>query len=243
MSKKLLPITFLLVLSFGAVAQKNRAIDKSASFTTAFGSKQFTTALSYEHLWKIGKKQKLAIGGGLRLTNSFGNNLYYTTAPAKLTSGKTGPGVLFADDIPQNIDSVLFKKAQVNALNVSVNFTYAIAKKITLGFNIDAIGFSFGGKQKGSYLGNGGIGAATTAKPTSFNILLISDNDRGALNSEFFAQYKFNQKWGAKLGFQFLFTEYTTDTKVQTTPDGQKNDRFRNKASGISLGVTYSLKK
>jgi long-subunit fatty acid transport protein len=50
-----------------------------------------------------------------------------------------------------------------------------------------------------------------------------------------------NDKWGVKLGFQYLFTEYTTDTKVQTTPDGQKNDRFRSKGRGISLGVTYSF--
>ncbi len=241
MLKKLFSISLFLVITLAINAQKNNAIDKSASFTVAFGSNQFSTALSYQHLWKIGKKQKWGVGGGLRLTNNFGNNLYYTTAPAKLTSGKTGPSVLFADNLPQNIDSVLLKKLQVNALNLSINFTYTIYKKITLGFNIDAIGFSFGGKQNGLYLGNGGTGAATTAKPTGFNILLVSDNDKGTVNSEFFAQYKFNNKWGAKLGFQFLFTEYTTDTKVQTTPDGQKNDRFRNKASGISIGVTHSF--
>jgi hypothetical protein len=240
MFKKLISTVFVSVILMGVHAQKSN-VDKYAAFTVAFGSKQFSTALSYQHLWKLGKNQKLAIGGGVRLTNHFGNNLYYTTAPAKLTSGKTGPSVFFADDIPQNIDSVLFKKSQVNALNLSINFSYNVYKKITLGFNIDAIGFSFGGKQNGFYLGNNGIGAATTAKPTGFNALLISDNDRGTLNSEFYAQYKMNDKWGVKLGFQYLFTEYTTDTKVQTTPDGQKNDRFRSKGSGISLGVTYSF--
>jgi hypothetical protein len=235
----------ILVFAAGTVtqlhAQKNKLVDKSASFTAAFGSSEFSTALAYNHLWKLGKKQKFGIGAGIRLTNYFGSNKYYTTAPAKLTSGKTGPSVFFADDILQNIDSVLFKKSQVNALNVSINFDYNIYKKISVGFNIDAIGFTFGGKQNGSYLGNNGAGAATTAKPTSFNLLLISDNDLGSLNSEFYAQYKFNKKWGAKAGFQFLFTEYTTATKVQTTPDGQKNDRFRNKSSGISFGITHQL--
>lgn len=235
----------ILVFAAGTVtqlhAQKNKLVDKSDSFTAAFGSSEFSTALAYNHLWKLGKKQKFGIGAGIRLTNYFGSNKYYTTAPAKLTSGKTGPGVFFADDILQNIDSVLFKKSQVNALNVSINFDYNIYKKISVGFNIDAIGFTFGGKQNGSYLGNNGAGAATTAKPTSFNLLLISDNDLGSLNSEFYAQYKFNKKWGAKAGFQFLFTEYTTATKVQTTPDGQKNDRFRNKSSGISFGITHQL--
>lgn len=240
MNKSLI-IVLLISLSTQLYGQKNSSADKSVSFTAAFGSSEFSTAFAYQHLWKLGKKDKFGIGAGIRLTNYFGTNKYYTTAPAKLTSGKTGPGVFFADNIPQNIDSVLFKKSQANSLNLSINFDYNIYKKISLGFNIDAIGFTVGGTKNGSYLGNNGSGAATTAKPTGFNLLLVSDNDLGSLNSEFYARYKFNKKWGAKIGFQFLFNEYTTTTKVQTTPDGQKNDRFRNKSSGISFGVTHQL--
>lgn len=235
--KKLSFIVVLLVFSSIVQAQNNQRISQSANFTTAFGNNEFSTALSYQHLWKIGKKQKFGIGAGLRLTNYFANNQYYSTAPAILTSGKRGLGVFFSEDIPQNIDTVLFKKAQANALNISLNFDYKIHPKLTLGFNIDAIGFTFGAEQNGAYLGNNGVGNATQAKPTQFNLLLVSDNDLGSLNSEFYAQYDFNKKWGAKLGFQYLFTEYTTNTKVQTTPDGQKNDRFRNKSSGISIGL------
>jgi hypothetical protein len=241
MLKIVFPIILLFCIVTNAAAQKSNNIDKSASFTVALGSKQFSTAIAYQHLRKLGKKHRLQIGIGARLTNNFGGNLYYTTAPAKLTSGKTGPGVFFADDLPQNIDSVLFKNSQVNALNLSINFAYNVYKKISLGFNIDAIGFSFGGRQSGIYFANAGIGSTTTAKPTSFNVLLISDNDKGSLNSEFYALYRFANKWGAKVGFQFLFTEYTASTKIQTTPDGQKNDRFRNKASGISFGVTRNF--
>lgn len=239
--KKLSIIVAILILSTSIQAQKRTSVSNSAAFTVAIGSSEFSTALSYQHLWKLGKKEKFGIGGGIRLTNYFGTSKYFTTAPAKLTSGKTGLGVFFADDIPENIDSVLFKNAQTNALNMSLNFDYTISKKIVVGFNIDAIGFTFGAQQNGSYLGNNGVGNATVAKPTSFNLLLVSDNDLGSLNSEFYAQYKFNNKWGAKLGFQFLFTEYTTNTEVQTTPDGQKNDRFRNKSSGISFGVTRNF--
>jgi hypothetical protein len=241
MLKKILSVALSICIVTYTNAQKRNAPDKSASFTVAFGSKQFSTALAYQHLFKLGKKQKAQIGLGARFTSNFGNNLYYTTAPAKLTSGKTGPGVFFASDLPQNIDSVLFKKAQVNALNMSINLAYTIYKKITVGFNIDAIGFSFGSKQSGTYFANSGAATTTAAKITGFNALLISDNDKGTLNSEFYALYKFDNKWGAKLGFQFLFTEYTTATEVQTTPKGQKNDRFRNKASGISLGITRNF--
>jgi hypothetical protein len=241
MIKIISAIVLSICVIAGANAQKKEAIDNSASFTVALGSSEISTSLAYQHLWKLGKKQKWEIGAGVRFTNYFGSNQYYTTAPAKLTSGKKGPGVLFADDIPQNIDSVLFKKSQVNSLNLSINFVYNVSKKFDVGFNIDAVGFSFGGKQNGIYLGNNGIGATTAAKPSGFNLLLVSDNDKGALNSELYTSYHFNNKWGAKLGFQFLFTEYTTTTNIQTTPDGQKNNRFRNKSSGISIGITHTF--
>jgi len=39
-----------------------------------------------------------------------------------------------------------------------------------------------------------------------------------------------------------LFAEYTTGTKVQTTPGGDKNDRFRKKMSGVAVGVAYHFK-
>ena len=78
------------------------------------------------------------------------------------------------------------------------------------------------------------------AKPTSFNILLISDNDRGSLNSELYGKYYWNEKWGVKLAAQFLFTEYTTDTEVQQFPE--PNDRFRNKSLLIAAGISYKLK-
>ena len=97
-------------------------------------------------------------------------------------------------------------------------------------------------KQSGIYYGNNfATGVVVTAKPTPFNVLLISDNDRGSLNSELFVRYKWNDSWGVKLGFQFLFAEYTTDKEVQTTPTGDKNDRFRKKMPGAGIGVTYNL--
>ncbi len=237
--KKVLVLLFSVGLATQSNAQKSKQIDKSISFTAAFGSSEFSTSFAYEHIWKLGKKNKFGIGTGVRLTNYFGTDKHFTTAPAILTSGKTGPGVFFSEDIPQNIDSVFFKKAQTNSLNISINFDYSIHKKITLGFNIDAVGFTFGASQNGQYFANNNAPAvAVTAKPTGFNLLLISDNDLGSLNSELYAKYKFNKKWGAKLGFQFLFSEYTTTTEVQTTPGGDKNDRFRNKSGGISFGIT-----
>jgi hypothetical protein len=241
MKKSFIPLILFTILSLNVLAQQRQNKEQSISGSVAFGANQFTTAFSYQYLWNFGKKKQWQMGTGVRWSSNFGNRNYYITAPAKLTSGKTGPAVFFADQINQNIDSVFFTKSQTNALNITVNFGYKINDKFSVGFDIDAIGFSFGGKQQGTYLGNAGAVALANSKPTGFNLLLVSDNDLGSLNSEFFAQYHVNKKWSAKLGFQFLFTEYTTDIKIQTTPTGEKNDRFRNKVGQISIGTTYQL--
>jgi len=245
MKKFLLSLfSFMLIANLVSAQQKKiRAVDNFVEATAGIGDGQATGALAYVYNWKVGKRKKFELGLGLKFTGYFGSNLYYKTAPAKLTSGKTDPTVLFTDDIDENIDSVLFPKSQINSLNLTLNFGYNFSKKFSAGLTIDAIGFSFGKKQSGVYYGNNfATGVPVTAKPTPFNILLISDNDRGSLNSELFARYRWNDNWGVKLGLQFFFAEYTTDTEVQTTPGGDKNDRFRNKMAGVGIGVTYNLK-
>lgn len=245
--KKIWFTGFLIVLlSNMVIAQqkKTKAVDNFVDITAGIGSSQYTGALSYVYNWKVGKRKRWELGLGARVTSYFGSNLYFRTAPAKLTSGKTDPTVLFREDIDANIDSVLFPRAQVNSLNLSLNFGYNFSKRFSAGLTIDAIGFSFGKKQSGVYYGNNfATGVPVTAKPTGFNVLLISDNDKGSLNSELFARYKWNDSWGVKLGLQFFFAEYTTNTQVQTTPGGDKNDRFRKKMAGVGIGITYNFKK
>jgi len=245
MKQIILCIVVMLLCTVTANAQpgKTRAVNNFADLTIGIGSSQVTGSLGYVYNWKIGKRKKWEIGLGARYTGYFGSNLYFRTAPAKLTSGKTDPTVLFSNDIDENIDSVLFPGSQVNALNISLNFGYRFSKRFSAGLTIDAIGFSFGKKQSGTYYGNNfATGVPVTARPTGFNLLLISDNDRGSLNSELFARYRWNDYWGVKLGLQFFFAEYTTDKKVQTTPGGDMNDRFRKKTAGAGIGVTYNFK-
>lgn len=209
-----------------------------ANFTGAFGNSEGTISAMVSYDWELWKKKKFAIGVGARVTTYFGANQYYTTAPAELTSGDTGPFVIFKEDIEENIDSLLIKSPQTNAVNLLINLRYKFNEKLMIGFNIDAIGFSFGSSKSGNYI-NGVQGSMENAKPTSFNILLISDNDRGSLNSELYGKYYWNEKWGVKLAAQFLFTEYTTDTEVQQFPE--PNDRFRNKSLMFAVGVTHKL--
>ena len=238
---KSITVRILLLVCIAPLAafsqSKNTAdyLDGTFSFAKYEGS----LAVHFTHLWKLGKAQKFSFGVGGRVTSYVGANQYYITAPAELTSGGTGPLVIFKENIVENIDSLLVKSPWVTSINASINIQYQVSAKLSVGFNIDAIGFSFGGKKQGNYI-NGFNGAITQGKPTGFNILLISDNDRGTLNSELFARYQLNDKWSLKLGASFLFTEYTSNTNVQTFPE--ENDRFRNKSLMLGLGVSYQIK-
>lgn len=209
--------------------------------TGSAGNKQGTAAFAYVYNRKLWKKKKFEAGLGVRFTSYFGKDKYFITAPAKLTSGKTGPTVFFIENIKENIDSILVSSSQTNALNLSLNLGYNITKKFYAGFNIDAVGFSFGKTVTPQFFSSNSSSNITfNASPTPFNALLVSDNDRGTLNSELFFLYRVHKTIGVKAGFQFLFTEYTTSINIQQQPE--PNDRFRNKVVAFSLGITYKLK-
>lgn len=211
---------------------------KAVDFTGGVGNYEGSVSMMYTHGWRFGKNQKFEFAIAGRFTTYLGRNQYYVTAPAEISSGDTGPSVIFKENIPENMDSLLINWPQINALNVAIHLGYQFNDRLSMGVNIDAIGFSFGQQKTGSYL-NGSIGQQTNARPTSFNLLLISDNDVGSLNSELFLKYHFQSNWGIKAGVQFLFTEYTTETEVQQLPE--PNDRFRNKSLLLAIGITKIL--
>ncbi|MBK5278126.1 MAG: hypothetical protein JJE09_04600 [Bacteroidia bacterium] len=230
---------FIIILfvthSFAQQSSKNA---NSIDLGLAFGSSQGTFSGAFIHNWELGKKKNIEVGAGGRLTEYVGANQYYSTAPAKLTSGSIGPGVFFKENIIENVDTFLIAKPRVLAFNAMINLGYCMTEKFTLGFNIDVIGFSLGSEKSGNYI-NGSKGQVTTAQPSPFNLLLISDNDLGSLNSEFYGKYLLSKKLSLKAGFQFLFTEYTTSIEVQQFPE--PNDRFRNKSGLVTVGISLTL--
>lgn len=212
---------FFLFIAITSLAQDN-TIDYG-SFSGSIGSSQGSIYADYFHVWKFGKSKKLEVGLGGRFTSYFGSNQFYTSAPASLAADGT------------KIDSLQIQHAQVNALNVAIHLGYRFSPKLGAGFNIDALGFSFGGMQSTTYLAEG-ESQASSAKPTSLNALLVGNNDHGTLNSEFFLRYFIKNDFAIKVAYQYLFTEYTTTTDVQQLPEA--NDRFRNKSSMLSVGIT-----
>jgi len=235
--KKLILLTsaICLLISMNSFAQEQE--EKKGYFKTSyydlgssFGSGQFAGSLSWSHLHGLGsKKQKLKIGYGLRFLSYFGSDQNYTTAPAKYTSNEA------------DIDTLKFASSQINSLNVSLHIQYSIVKKVEVGFNIDAVGFSFGGSQKAGLVSSvrGTIAPIQSAKPTSLNLLLVGDNDIGSLSSEFYVRYWITERFGIRGGLNYLFTEYTTDNALKLDNGRIEVDRFRNKSMMGFLALTF----
>jgi len=183
-----------------------------------------TWALSWNHLHHFGRQGRINIGYGARWNSTFYNNQEYLTAPHKLQ--KT------------DMDTLVFGRSQVNSLNLTINLQYNFTRKFEVGFNIDALGFSFGKAQTGVFTAStytGGKITTQVAKPTTLNYLIAGNHDKGTLNSEFYGKYWIASKWAIRGGATLIFTEYTTDKKL--TLD---NDRFRNKSFQFMLGVVYA---
>ncbi len=211
----------------------------------SLGKQEVVGALSWNHLHGIGnKKQRFKIGYGLRLTSYYGYSAgkFYTTAPSKYTSPVQGPTTIFSKTIEKNIDTIAFANPQVNSVNISINLQYSLSKKLELGFNIDAVGFSFAAKQLTSVISSvydQNQPYLLSATPTKFNLLLTSDNDKGSLNSEFYLRYWLSEHFGIRGGYTFYFSEYTTSQKLTFDSGRIQTDRFRQKSGLAMIAISY----
>jgi hypothetical protein len=225
---------------FMLIATVTFAQYRTADVAVAVGT-GFSPAVSYTQLYS---KKKFKYGFGVRLTSYMGGQTDLITAPAKLTAGKESLAAFFSSQkITSQLDTLRLTNAQTNALNLSVNLQYSFTPKLEVGFNIDAIGFSFGGQQSGTFIakqtdtqGRSNHNKAAQGSPTSFNLLLISDSDRGSLNSELYGRYWLNDKWGVRAGLSFQFVEYTATKKLAFD-----NDRFRSKVLQPMIAVSYKF--
>lgn len=204
-------------------------IQKSSTYLevgAALGSSTISGIGALHHDWNLGKKNRIVVGTGVRFTGFLGKDINFITAPADLS----------VDDA--NIDTLLGPTPKIYSLNLLINLGYRVSEKLQVGFSIDALGVSFGPTGTPTYIRND-QSRTVSAKPTSPNILLVGDNDRGSLNSHFYIKYRIGQHIGIKIAYQYLFNELKTSSEVQTIP--QKNDRFRYKSSSAFVGLNYTF--
>lgn len=233
MKSKLLFIYLFTLTYYSSYAQesvsvmpKSNKTSQHFGLTFSGGKDIFGTSISWNRAHTVTKSQKLKLGYGLRYTLMSGKELNFTTAPAKKA----------ADN--KTVDTLFMFETFSMSFNVLLSIEYQFSKKLSAGFNIDALGFGFGPSCKNEFISsanNGNYPTKTNARPTSANVLLVGNNDIGQLKSEFYLNYQINQKFGMRLGYDFTFTEYTTS---ETLVDN--NDRFRYKASMLFLGMTFN---
>jgi outer membrane receptor for monomeric catechols len=206
----------------------------------SYAPKEVNVSIAWRQMHKVAIQNNFKLGYGLRYNGYLSNDKQYTTAPAYLTSGEKGPQVIFKENIQENIDTFSLHNAQHNSVNTVIFIEYDINPQWSVGFNIDAVGISFGGSRVGKIISSNrpsGDVVSVKALPTRFNVLLVSDNDIGMLNSELYVSRQINEKWSVNAGFTFLFTEYTTDQKIVYNDN---NDRFRHKSLLGMLSVNYN---
>ncbi len=237
--KKVILIIFILVGYQSTYAQIPFKKNHDFGLALSGGSSEINVSLSWKQLHGVTTNNKFKLGYGLRFNGYLNNDKYYVTAPAELTSGEKGPQVLFIENINENIDTFSVHSAQHNSINTVIYFEYDFNDKWGVGFNIDAFGIAFGHDVNGKMISSDRPSTANeyeVAKPTSYNLLLISDNDIGMLNSELYGTYNLNDRLSFNAGLTFMFTEYTTTNKIAYNFN---NDRFRYKSLMGMISVNF----
>lgn len=193
--------------------------------TSGFGNGETALSVDGNRMHRLGKNDKILLGYGVRFNHFGGGTVDYITAPASLTSNGIS-------------DTLALGTPRVYSLNAFVQLGYQISPKWSATFDIDVIGTSFGAERSGIFgsTEDPRFNGLQSGSPTALNLLLVGDNDIGSLNSNFSLRYRVHEKWQLQAGYQFFFTEFTTNAVL-----ANDNDRFRRKSGLLMLGVQYQL--
>ncbi len=226
--KKILTVTIGILFCMSLPVQNTYAQDApnpthNIELSLGMTSNGQLGGLGYWQEWGLGKTGAWKLGYGVRFTGYFGKDVTHISAPPEF----------YTDETMQ--DSVFVASPQMSNIALYIGAGYVIKEKFELGFNIDALGYTFGGDKDATFTSEGNE-TATTVNPGSITALLLGPNDIGMVRSDFFAGYKFSDTWKVRLGLGPLFTEYRTDTELQTG-----NTRYRGASMMILASVTYTL--
>ncbi|BBH52780.1 hypothetical protein [Fluviispira sanaruensis] len=159
------------------------------------------SVIFYQHFKLNIPLDKINVGYLIRLSNfSSRNNLFYTDSSSSEKSAEK---------------SIQIMSPNVYSLNTGVTANVDLIYNISLAFNLDIIGYSFGSSKNI-------VNTPVQAKPAPLNLFLYNINDLGSLNSEFYVYYLFNKYLVFRAGLSHYFSEYITET-----PLADNSKRFR----------------
>lgn len=242
----------LLPLLATAQSPVSTRISSGLDLGAGFGKQQISPSLSYYQLLNITRQKFLSVGWTATFRTFYASNVDYITAPADITrGGKTGFFALGAPLIASRLDTLRMASASGTSLNLGVRAQIHL-KYVDIGASADLLGITLGRNRIGRYQSStgsflissstgtdstvyfNGANASQTAKPTIANLQLLGDNAIGTLATEVYARVLLGQRFGVKVGYQWLITEYTASVKNLA----DDNDRFRSRSGLTYVAVT-----
>lgn len=255
MKKMLAVLTAFVTSQSFAQSPVSARLQSGYDLGMAYSTGNYNPSVAYYQLINVGGRKLFAVGWNIRLGAFYGDNLDYYTAPARLTREKTGFAALGAPLVIRNIDTVRYDYVTMTSASVGVRAQVNLGK-LTIGASADLLGLTFGKKRIGRYKSSTGqytikgvagkdsinipfqgAGASQSSRPSTLNVRLLGDNDRGTLSTELYARYRINDRFGIKVGYQFLTTEMTVANRDVIAD----NDRFRHRASMAYVAVTLPV--
>jgi len=255
MKKILAVLTAFVTTQAFAQSPVSARLQSGYDLGMAYSTGNYSPSGTYYQLINIGDRKLFSVGWTLRLGAFYGDNLNYYTAPARLTREKTGFASLGAPLVIRNIDTVRYDYVTMTSANVGVRAQVNLGK-LTIGASADLLGLTFGKKRIGRYKSSTGQytiqgisgkdsinvpfqGGSTfqSSKPSILNVRLLGDNDIGTLSTEIYARYSINQRFGIKVGYQFLTTEMTVANRDAISD----NNRFRHRANMAYIALTLPI--
>ncbi len=253
---KILSAVLLTVISATCFAQSpvSARLDAGVDIGAGFKSHQLAPSIAYYQLLNVGEKKLFSFGYSVKLGTFYGQDVSYTTAPARLTRGKSGLSSLGSDLVVANIDTVAFANVSMTNLNLGLQAQVNLGP-VSLGVTADILGVGFGRSRIGQYKSSTGkyivpspankdsvltfqgTNISQAASPGNLNLRLLGDNNIGTLSSEVYARIKVDQRIGVKVGYQWLTTEMT----VRNRDVVADNNRFRNRTNYPYLALTFFL--
>lgn len=162
--------------------------------------------------------ERFMLGYGARLSVFRSNSVRLSTADAEdIDSGR----IEYLES-----DSLL-----LTSLSAVLSSEFVLSGEHSLIMNVDVLGFTFGRSVQLSSLSKQSSGS-----PSSFNLLVFDNYDRGTLNSHFLLRRKLSAQFSVSAGLAHQFVEYTSKE-----PFGHDNRRFRLKNNSVVLALAKTF--